>query len=88
MGSAAPVRLMGMAGPTTPRRAVIDLVCDGSSVELGPVAADECDAGLVEDLLRFDLAARRLGWRMRLREVCPDLYELLDLVGVADRVGP
>jgi hypothetical protein len=38
--------------------------------------------------LRFDLAARRLGWRMRLRAVDPLLHELLDLVGVADRVSP
>ena len=78
-----------MAGPSTPaRRAVLQLVCDGQAVEIGPVATDVCDAGLVEDLLRFDLAARRLGWRMRLREVDPHLHELLDLVGVADRVNP
>jgi hypothetical protein len=77
-----------MAGPSSPAlRAILELVRDGSSVEVGPLAATSCDAGFVEDLLRFDLAARRLGWRMRLREVDPRLHELLDLVGVADRVA-
>ena len=89
MGSGRDLRLPGMAGPpTTPQRAVLELVRDGGCVEVGPVHADVCDALLVEDLLRFDLAARRLGWRLRLREVCPHLHELLDLVGVADRVSP
>jgi hypothetical protein len=72
--------------PTPARRAVVALARDGECVEVGPVASGPCDAAFVEDLLRFDLAARRLGWRLRLREVDPDLHELLDLVGVADRV--
>jgi len=89
MGSGPVLRLRGMAGlPTPARRAVVALVRDGQCVEVGPVASATCDAGLVEDLLRFDLAARRLGWQLRLREVDPNLFELLDLVGVADRVDP
>lgn len=76
-----------MAGPSSSApRAVVELVLDRRTVEVGPVAASACDAALVDDLLRFDLAARRLGWRMRLRDVDPRLHELLDLVGVADRV--
>ncbi len=87
MDSGPVLRLTGMAGPPTPaRRAVVSLVRDGHCVEVGPAASTTCDAALVEDLLRFDLAARRLGWRLRLREVDPHLRELLDLVGVVDQV--
>ena len=67
---------------------MVALVRDGECVEVGPVTATTCDAALVEDLLRFDLAARRLGWQLRLRQVDQHLHELLDLVGVADRVDP
>lgn len=89
MGSRVPLRLVGMAGPTIPvTRAVLELERDGCVVEVGPVGAAACDAELVDALLRFDLAARRLGWTLRLREVDPNLHELLDLVGVADRVSP
>jgi hypothetical protein len=89
MGSGPVLRLRGMAGlPTPARRAVVALVRDGECVEVGPVAATTCDAALVDDLLRFDLAARRLGWQLRLRQVDQQLRELLDLVGVADRVDP
>lgn len=86
MGSRAPLRLVGMAGPATPSRAVLQLERDGRVVEVGPLRAAVCDAELVDAVLRFDLAARRLGFRLRLREVCPHLHELLDLVGVGDRV--
>lgn len=88
MGSRPVLRLPGMAGPSSPAlRAVLDLRLGDRTVEVGPVAATACDAAFVEDLLRFDLAARRLGWRMRLRGVDPHLRELLDLVGMADLVG-
>jgi hypothetical protein len=70
-------------------RAVVVLLRDGAEVLLGPVyAPDRCDLGFVDGLLRVQLAARRFGWAIRLREVDPDLVELVDLVGLrADLVG-
>lgn len=38
----------------------------------------------VDELARWQLAARRLGWSIRLRGSCADLSELLDLVGLSD----
>lgn len=64
-------------------RAVVMLVRDGQEVPLGPVYGPEyCDLGFVEGLLRVQLAARRLGWSIRLTEVRPDLRELVELVGL------
>ena len=57
---------------------------EGEEVLLGPVyAPDRCDLGFVEGLLRVQLTARRFGWSIRLREVRPDLLELVELVGLA-----
>jgi hypothetical protein len=51
-----------------------------------PVSA-RCHLSVVDDLARFQLAARRLGVAVRLRDVCGELRELLDLVGLADELG-
>ena len=40
------------------------------------------DLGLVDALARLKLAARRLGWSMRVCEPSVELAELLDLVGL------
>jgi hypothetical protein len=64
-------------------RAVVVLLRDGQEVLLGPVyAPDRCDLGFVDGLLRVQLAARRFGWGIKLREVRPELRELVDLVGL------
>ena len=56
---------------------------DGEDVLLGPVyGTDRCDLGFVDDLLRVQLAARRFGWSIRLREVRSDLRELIELAGL------
>ena len=70
-------------------RAVVVLLRDGQEVRLGPVYGPErCDLGFVEGLLRVQLTARRFGWSIRLREVRPDLLELVELVGLrTDLVG-
>jgi hypothetical protein len=70
-------------------RAVVALQRDGAAVLLGPVyAPDRCDLGFVEGLLRVQLTARRFGWSIVLRDVQPDLLELVELVGLrADLVG-
>jgi hypothetical protein len=64
-------------------RAVVVLLRGDEEVLLGPVyAPDRCDLGFVDGLLRVQLAARRFGWSIRLREVRPDLLELVELVGL------
>ena len=42
------------------------------------------DLGLVDRLARLQLAARRLGYAIRLRNPCDELRALLDLVGLSD----
>ena len=64
-------------------RAVVVLQRDSDEVLLGPVyAADRCDLGFVDGLLRVQLTARRFGWSVKLRAVRPDLRELVELVGL------
>jgi len=76
-------------GDDTGPSAVVVLRRDDGEVLLGPVYAPErCDLSLVDDLLRVQLAARRFGWCIRLREVRGDLRELIELAGLtADLVG-
>jgi hypothetical protein len=86
VSSAVPRRPSGVgadAGPT----AVVVLRRDGSDVLLGPVyARGRCDLTLVDDLLRVQLAARRFGWCIRLRQVREDLRELIELAGLTDEL--
>ena len=44
------------------------------------------DLGLVDALARLSIAARRLGWSIRLRDACAELAELLELVGLDVRL--
>jgi hypothetical protein len=56
---------------------------EDGEVLLGPVhGSSRCDLGFVDDLLHVQLAARRFGWTIRLRDVRDDLRELLDLAGL------
>ncbi len=48
-----------------------------------PLAGTGCpDLAVVDCLARLQLAACRAGVRVELREPCPDLVRLLDLVGL------
>jgi hypothetical protein len=44
------------------------------------------DLAVVDDLARLQLAARRLGYSILLRDACPRLAELLELVGLSDQL--
>ncbi|MDQ3897703.1 MAG: hypothetical protein M3326_10775 [Actinomycetota bacterium] len=46
------------------------------------------DLDLVDEVARLQLAARRLGCTIWLDHACPDLVELLELVGLRPVVGP
>ncbi len=54
---------------------------------LGKVVGLRPDLALVGALVRLQLAALRLGCSIRLRDPCPELRELLDLVGLAELVA-
>jgi hypothetical protein len=68
-------------------RAVVVLAQGDTEVCLGEVdPALRCDLGLVDDLLRMQHHAARLGWTLRIVEVRSDLRELFELVGLLDRL--
>ena len=59
------------------------LVRDGEEVSRWPLLVrDPVDLGLVDQLARLQLAARRLGCAIELRGACPELLDLLELVGL------
>jgi hypothetical protein len=65
--------------------AEVILVRDGREVSLGSVGhGGPCELGLVDDLARLQLAARRQGWSIRLRHPSCELAQLLTLAGLAD----
>jgi hypothetical protein len=63
---------------------VVMVVDDGSEVVLGHLHAQRPDLTLVDALVRLQLAARRRGWHMALRDASEELRGLLELLGLAD----
>jgi hypothetical protein len=66
-------------------RAVLLVVVDDVEVmvwRFGP--GSRPDLGVVDALARLQLAARRRGGSIRLRDPCPELRGLLELVGLAE----
>ena len=77
------------ASGTTAEGVVLVLRRGARTVVLGPAdRGDRCGLGFVDDLLRLQLALRRLGWELHLGQVPPDVAELLDLVGLPGRPLP
>jgi hypothetical protein len=74
------------AGDDSPATVVL-VADDGREVVLGPVRAPGAGFALVDTLARLQLRAQRRGWTVRLREVSPQLQELLQLVGLAGVLG-
>ena len=66
------------------------VVVDGErEAVVGRIVGPRCDLALVEALARIKVEAQRRGCVIRLRDVRPDLCELLGLVGLADLLlGP
>lgn len=56
----------------------------GATVASCDVRGVEADAVTVDALARLQLAARRHGCRVRLRNACPELVELVAFVGLGD----
>ncbi len=64
------------------------LVCGRTEVASWPLTGHgRPDLSAVDALARLQLAARRLGCSIRLRDACAELTELLDLVGLLDLAG-
>jgi ABC-type transporter Mla MlaB component len=82
-----------IAGPISPADVpgLWDRVRSSLRGESGVVTCDvtalgDPDAGTVDALARLQLAARRSGWRIRLRHACVSLRGLLLLMGLAEVV--
>lgn len=61
------------------------LVCGDAEIANWPLAAWDCpDLAVVDELARLQVAARRLGCSIRLRDAGTELCELLDLVGLGE----
>ncbi len=65
---------------------MVVLVLGDSEVASWPLARWP-DLAVVDELARWQLAARRVGCSIRLRDACIELLELLDLLGLGDVVG-
>ena len=77
-----------MAGAEDGPRAVVELVRGETSVLLGFVQArTRGDLQVLDDLLKLQLLARRMGWRVRISECRQELRELFDLMGMAQQLG-
>lgn len=62
---------------------IVVVTLGGAEVSSWPLAGSRpLDLSVVDDLARLGLAARRLGYAIRLRRPCPVLLELLDLAGL------
>ena len=70
-------------------KAVVVVVDGEREAVVGRIIGPRCDLALVEALARIKVEGQRRGCVIRLREVRPDLCELLGLVGLADLLlGP
>jgi hypothetical protein len=67
-------------------RAVVVLLDGDTEVVVGRIVGAHADIGFVNVVARMQLAARRGGFVIRLRDVCAELYELLDLAGLTGAV--
>ena len=64
-------------------RGIVVLVRDGQELTSWPLLVrDPVDLGLVDEVAHLQLAAKRLGCAIELRDPCPELVALLDLVGL------
>jgi len=66
-------------------RAVVLVVDDDTEITLFHLARPEVvDLGVIDSLASLQLAARRLGWAVRIDNPCPTLRDLIELVGLDD----
>jgi hypothetical protein len=86
MSSTARLRPIGV--PRANRPAIVVIVCGDEEVASWPFeATSRPDLTAIDELCRLELAARRVGWSVRIRHAPDELRQLLELVGLADVVG-
>jgi hypothetical protein len=67
--------------------AIVALCRGDAELASWPLArSGRADLADIDELARLLLAARRMGYSIRLRDACTGLLELLDLVGLRDLV--
>jgi hypothetical protein len=65
--------------------AIVVLAVGGTEVTSWPLAgSSRPDLGVIDALARLALTARRLGWRIELRDAGPELLGLIQFVGLED----
>ena len=72
------------AMPGAGSRARIVLIDGDAEIGLGRVVGVRADLALVDALARLELAARRRGCVLRLREPCAELRAVLELAGLSE----
>jgi hypothetical protein len=73
--------------PALCRRVAMLLETSGADIALCDVTELPVNAAAVDAVARIQLAARRMGRRLVLREAADDLLDLLAFVGVAGALG-
>lgn len=76
-----------MTAPDVVTLALVTLVRGDTEVRFGRVVGRHADLAVVDALARLHLAAGRAGCSLRLRAICPQLSELVDLAGLTDLLG-
>jgi hypothetical protein len=66
---------------------LVVVVQDGTEMVVGHMGPERPDLGCVNRLARLQLAARRCGWTVVVRDPHPSLAGLLELVGLSGLVG-
>ena len=69
---------------TAPSGTIVVIVDGGVEMVLARLDGQPPDLALLDALARLQLAARRCGRSIRLRDPCPELCGLLELVGLTD----
>ena len=69
--------------PTAGSATMVELVDGTDCVEVWPLTGVRRDLAMVDALARLQLAARSLGWSIRVRNADDELCRLVQLVGLA-----
>lgn len=62
----------------------VELLDGGTTVLSWPLSDTTVDVRLVDALARLQIAAKRFGWTMRVRDADAELVELVELVGLTE----
>ena len=72
---------MGRSAPTT---VTVTLTRGTETLQIARVASPQCDARVVDVLLRISLEAKRQGWTMRVDGASDELLDLFAFLGLSE----